>query len=96
MAHKDTSRRDAAYGKGQMSRFRKQHCVVFGVKGVGIECAKNLCLTGPASVTISDDEMVTIADLGANFYLKVRALPCSMAVGGAPASWPRRSLDTAQ
>mmetsp|Transcript_11472 Transcript_11472/g.12589 ORF Transcript_11472/g.12589 Transcript_11472/m.12589 type:complete len:1077 (+) Transcript_11472:2-3232(+) len=56
--------------------------LIVGVKGVGIETAKNLILAGPNAVTIHDNETVTIADLGTNFYLdkdsvgKKRSLCC--------------------
>jgi ubiquitin-activating enzyme E1 len=43
---------------------------IHGIRGVGIETAKNLILAGPGHVTIHDDEMVRIEDLGANFYLE--------------------------
>lgn len=69
MAHKDTSRRDAAYGKNMMKRFNNINIALFGLRGVGVEAAKNLLLTGPASLTICDEEIVTVEDLGCNFYL---------------------------
>lgn len=35
---------------------------------MGIEIAKNLVLAGPGSITIYDSELVTLSDLGSNFY----------------------------
>merc|ERR1712032_698905 len=43
---------------------------IIGLRGTGVETAKNLILTGPKNVTLYDDNKVEIADLGANFYLK--------------------------
>jgi len=37
---------------------------------VGLETAKNLILAGPNTVTLADDNLVTINDLGCNFYAK--------------------------
>ena len=35
-----------------------------------METTKNLVLAGPNAVTIADDNLVTMADLGCNFYAK--------------------------
>ena len=37
---------------------------------VGLETAKNLILAGPNTVTLADDNLVTMGDLGCNFYAK--------------------------
>lgn len=37
---------------------------------LGIEIAKNLILAGPKKVTLSDNQLVKVSDLGSNFYLK--------------------------
>lgn len=52
-----------------MGALIKMDVLVVGMKGVGIEAAKNLVLAGPHSVTVFDPEPVAIEDLGANFYL---------------------------
>ena len=44
--------------------------LVVGMRGVGIETAKNLVLSRPAAVTVWDHRLVQIADLGVNFYVK--------------------------
>lgn len=48
---------------------------VYGVTGVhlflfklGVEVAKNLILAGPKQVTLYDNNIVTIDDVGRNFY----------------------------
>jgi len=43
--------------------------VIVGMRGLGVETAKNLCLAGPSQVSIYDPTMTAIADLGSNFYL---------------------------
>jgi len=39
-----------------------------GLRGIGIEAAKNLILAGPETVVLHDEELVQINDLGSNFY----------------------------
>jgi ubiquitin-activating enzyme E1 len=40
-----------------------------GLRGVGIEVAKNLILAGPKKVGIFDPSPVRVEDLGSNFFL---------------------------
>lgn len=44
--------------------------LVIGLRGVGCETAKNLILGRPAAVSVWDNRLVEIADLGVNFYVK--------------------------
>ena len=44
--------------------------LIVGLRGVGVETAKNLILAGPNTVTLFDPTPVAIEDLSANFYLK--------------------------
>ena len=44
---------------------------IIHLRGLGIEIAKNIILSGPNQVSIFDPELVNINDLGANFYLSV-------------------------
>jgi ubiquitin-activating enzyme E1 len=53
-----------------MGKLVKMNVVIVGMRGLGIETAKNLILAGPASVTIVDDTKVQPADLGSNFYVQ--------------------------
>mmetsp|Transcript_16633 Transcript_16633/g.19940 ORF Transcript_16633/g.19940 Transcript_16633/m.19940 type:complete len:864 (+) Transcript_16633:406-2997(+) len=57
------------YGMETMNKLLKLRVLIIGMKGIGIEAAKNLILAGPGSVTICDDEVVTFSDLGTNFFL---------------------------
>lgn len=51
-----------------MSKLVKMDVVIAGLRGLGVETAKNLILAGPRSVGLYDPEVVRINDLGANFY----------------------------
>jgi ubiquitin-activating enzyme E1 len=53
-----------------MGKLIKMKVFVLGMRGVGLEVAKNLCLAGPNTVTIADDNLVTVNDLATNFYAK--------------------------
>jgi ubiquitin-activating enzyme E1 len=53
-----------------MGKLIKMNVVIVGMRGLGIEVAKNLILAGPRSVTIYDPQVTSINDLGANFYLE--------------------------
>lgn len=43
---------------------------MIGLQGVGVETSKNLILTGLKECILFDPDVATIADLGANFYLR--------------------------
>lgn len=51
-------------------RLRSTSVLVIGVKGLSAEIAKNIVLAGAGNVTIVDGAKVTVADLGANFFLR--------------------------
>jgi ubiquitin-activating enzyme E1 len=51
-----------------MGKLIKMNVAIVGLRGVGVEIAKNLILAGPKSVSIFDPDMTSLADLGANFY----------------------------
>ena len=53
-----------------MGTLMKMNVLIVGCQGLGVETAKNLILAGPKSVTIYDPTLVSINDLGSNFYLK--------------------------
>ena len=52
-----------------MDKILKKKYLIFGLRGLGIEIAKNLILAGPNEVSISDRNICKINDLGSNFYL---------------------------
>ena len=65
------SRQIGAYGVEAMSKLIKLRVLIVGLKGVGVEAAKNLILAGgPAAVTLIDDGICrNMRDLGSNFCL---------------------------
>ncbi|CAM9093263.1 unnamed protein product, partial [Ectocarpus fasciculatus] len=63
------SRQIGAYGIETMSKLINMKVLIVGLKGLGVEAAKNIVLAGPGSVTLCDDEPTEIRDLGGNFFL---------------------------
>jgi len=63
------SRQIFTYGKEIMDKIVNMRILIIGLKGLGIETAKNIILAGPKEVSISDKNICTINDLGSNFYL---------------------------
>lgn len=53
-----------------MKRMAASHILVIGLSGLGVEIAKNVCLAGVKSVTLSDATLVTLPDLGTQFFLR--------------------------
>lgn len=64
------SRQIGTFGMEAMGKLVKLNTAIVGLRGLGVETAKNLILAGPASVTLMDDTLVAIEDLGSNFYCK--------------------------
>lgn len=64
------SRQIAVFGAESMGKLAKMRVLIIGMRGLGVETAKNLILAGPGAVDIHDPEIVAIEDLGANFYLR--------------------------
>lgn len=64
------SRQMAVYGAEMQSKLITLKIFIHGLKGVGIETAKNLILAGPNTVFLHDDEIVELNNLGTNFYLR--------------------------
>jgi ubiquitin-activating enzyme E1 len=52
-----------------MDKIVNMRILIVGLKGLGIETAKNIILAGLKEVSISDKKICTINDLGSNFYL---------------------------
>ena len=63
------SRQIGTFGMEAMGKLIQLKVLIVGLKGVGVETAKNLILAGPKSVTLCDDRPAEIADLATNFYL---------------------------
>jgi molybdopterin/thiamine biosynthesis adenylyltransferase len=63
------SRQIGAYGLEAMSKLLNMRVLIAGLKGVGMETAKNLALAGPGAITLWDDAPAAMRDLGGNFFL---------------------------
>jgi len=63
------SRQIGAFGMEAMSKLMSLKVLIIGLRGLGVETAKNLILAGPGAVTLWDDGLVEIRDLGSNFFL---------------------------
>jgi ubiquitin-activating enzyme E1 len=64
------SRQIGTYGLETMTKIMKMNVFIYGMRGVGIEIAKNIVLAGPKSLTIFDSCKTKINDLSSNFFLK--------------------------
>lgn len=51
-----------------MTKLVKMKVLIVGLRGLGVETAKNLILAGPESVTLYDPTIVQWGDLSSNFY----------------------------
>lgn len=65
------SRQIGILGLETMGKLMKIKVLISGLKGLGIEIAKNLILAGPECVCLHDDNIVEMNDLGSNFCLKL-------------------------
>ena len=63
------SRQIGAFGLETMGKLMKMKVLIIGMRGLGVETAKNLILAGPQSVKIHDPTIASIADRGSNFYI---------------------------
>ena len=63
------SRQIGTYGMKIMAKLLKMKVLIVGMRGLGVETAKNIILSGSHSVDIHDPTLVKINDLGSNFYL---------------------------
>ena len=64
------SRQIGVYGLETMIKLTKMNIFISGMRGIGVEIAKNIILAGPNKVTIYDSNKTTINDLTSNFYIK--------------------------
>jgi len=60
---------EGEYGARMLGRLKQMHVLVVGMRGLGVEVAKNLILAGPHTVQIFDNTPTRIEDVGTNFYL---------------------------
>lgn len=63
------SRQLYVLGHDAMRRMASSDVLISGLGGLGVEIAKNVILGGVKSVTLHDDALCQISDLGSQFYL---------------------------
>ncbi|CEG71464.1 Putative Podospora anserina S mat genomic DNA chromosome 3, supercontig 2 (Fragment) [Rhizopus microsporus] len=63
------SRQLYVLGHEAMKKMSTAHVLIVGLKGLGVEIAKNVVLAGVKSVTLYDPEPAQISDLSTQFYL---------------------------
>ncbi|KAI9323377.1 ubiquitin-activating emzyme E1 [Dichotomocladium elegans] len=64
------SRQLYVLGHEAMKKMSVAHVLVIGLRGLGVEIAKNVILAGVKSVTLYDRTPASISDLSAQFYLR--------------------------
>ncbi|KAG0169689.1 SPS-sensor component ptr3 [Apophysomyces sp. BC1034] len=64
------SRQLYVLGHEAMKKMSVAHVLIIGLKGLGVEIAKNVILAGVKSVTLYDPTPAQISDLSAQFYLR--------------------------
>lgn len=64
------SRQLYVLGHDAMQKMAHSNVLIVGMKGLGVEIAKDICLAGVKSVTIHDPAPTGKADLGAQFFLR--------------------------
>lgn len=64
------SRQLYVLGHEAMQKMANSNVLIVGMKGLGAEIAKNICLAGVKSVTIHDPAQTTKSDLGTQFFLR--------------------------
>ncbi|KAK0461961.1 ubiquitin activating enzyme [Desarmillaria tabescens] len=78
------SRQLYVLGHEAMKKMAASNVLIVGVRGLGVEIAKDVVLAGVKSVTIYDPEPVTIQDLSSQFFLRQEDIGKSRAEATAP------------
>ncbi|MCJ1314243.1 hypothetical protein MMC25_007923 [Agyrium rufum] len=64
------SRQLYVLGHEAMKRMSSSHVLIAGMRGLGVEIAKNIALAGVKSLTLYDPAQVAISDLSSQFFLR--------------------------
>lgn len=62
------SRQIGTYGLDTLKNIMKMKVLIYGLRGLGMEIAKNIILIGPKQVSLYDKNIITHFDLGSGFY----------------------------
>ncbi|PWW77708.1 ubiquitin-activating enzyme E1 [Tuber magnatum] len=65
------SRQLYVLGHEAMKRMGQSDVLIIGLKGLGVEIAKNICLAGVKSVTLYDPSRIEISDLSSQYFFQV-------------------------
>ena len=66
------SRQIGTFGIDTINKLSKLNIIIFGLRGLGVEIAKNIILSGPNKVLLYDYHISKINDLSNNFYLQLK------------------------
>ena len=69
------SRQLSTYGLETMHKLLNMNILIYGLRGLGLEIAKNIILAGVKKLTIFDDNKCNINDLSSNFYINEDDIP---------------------
>lgn len=64
------SRQIYTYGEDTMKQILNLKVLIYGLRGLGVESAKNLILSGIKEISLYDNNICNINDLGSNFYIE--------------------------
>ncbi|KAH0547766.1 E1 ubiquitin-activating protein [Glutinoglossum americanum] len=78
------SRQLYVLGHEAMKRMGSSNVLIVGLKGLGVEIAKNIALAGVKSLTLYDPTPATIADLSSQFFLRAEDVGTPRATATAP------------
>jgi len=78
------SRQLYVLGHEAMKRMGASHVLIVGLKGLGVEIAKNIALAGVKSLALYDPAPATIADLSSQFFLRTEDIGQPRATVTAP------------
>ena len=56
-------------GRSAMMEMRKTKVLISGMRGLGVEIAKNVILAGVKAVTVHDVAAASLSDLSSQYYL---------------------------
>ena len=62
------SRQIGTFGLDTTKNIMKMKVLIYGIRGLGMEIAKNIILMGPKCVSLYDKNLITLYDLGSGFY----------------------------
>ena len=68
------SRQIKTFGIETMAKIQNLRILIVGMRGLGLEIAKNIILSGVKEVKILDQNNVLINDLGSNFILSEESI----------------------